>query len=110
MADGIHDLTVADCQKNPSEELIVLWIAGALSDISEQMIESSFFECVQIMIFFFFFMLAVRNHFLCFLVAILFFPKCSPKWGCILYTGTHYTRVNMVLKETHRLLFSWYDG
>ena len=34
MADGIHDFTVADCEKNPSEELIVSWIAGASSDIS----------------------------------------------------------------------------
>ena len=51
MVDGIHDFTVADCQKNPSEELVISWIAGALSDISEEMIESSFFECIQIMIF-----------------------------------------------------------
>ena len=34
MADGIHDFTVADRQKYPSEELIVLWIAVASSDIS----------------------------------------------------------------------------
>ena len=39
MADGIHDFTG---QKNPLEELIVSWIAGASSDISEEMIESSF--------------------------------------------------------------------
>ena len=51
MADGIHDFTVADRQKNPSEELIVLWITVASSDISEEMIESSFFECIEIMIF-----------------------------------------------------------
>ena len=50
MADSIHDFTVADCQKNPSEELSVLWIAGASSDISEEMIELSFFECIEIMI------------------------------------------------------------
>ena len=48
MVDGIHDFTVVDCQKNPSEELIVTWIAGASSDISEEMIESSFFECIKI--------------------------------------------------------------
>ena len=48
MADGIHDFTVAGCQKNPSEELIISWIAGAWSDISEEMIESPFFECIQI--------------------------------------------------------------
>ena len=52
MADGIHDFTVAGCQKNPSEELIVSWIAGASSNISEEMIESSFFECIQIMNFY----------------------------------------------------------
>ena len=51
MADGIHDFTVADHQKNPSEELIVSWIAIASSDISEEMIESSFFECIEIKIF-----------------------------------------------------------
>ena len=38
MADGIRDFTVADCQKNPSGELIISWIAGALIDISEEMI------------------------------------------------------------------------
>ena len=51
MADGIHDFTVADHQKNPSDELIVLWIAGILTDISEEMIESYSFECSQIMMF-----------------------------------------------------------
>ena len=65
MVDGIHDFTVADCQKNPLEELVILWITGALSDISEEIIESSFFECIQIMIFF---TLVLRNHFLCFLL------------------------------------------
>ena len=43
MADGIHDFMVADCQKNPSEELIISRITGASSDIPEEMIESSFF-------------------------------------------------------------------
>ena len=52
MADGIHDFMLADCQNNPSEELMVSWIAGASSDISEEMIQSSFFECIQIMIFY----------------------------------------------------------
>ena len=52
MVDGIHDVAVADCQKNPSEELIVLGSAGASSDnFSEEMIELSFFECIEIMIF-----------------------------------------------------------
>ena len=51
MADVIHDFTVTGRQKNPSKELIVSWIAGALSDISEEIIESSFFECMQIIMF-----------------------------------------------------------
>ena len=51
MADSIHDFTVADRQKNPSEELIILWIAGTSSDNSEEMIESYSFECSQIMMF-----------------------------------------------------------
>ena len=52
MADGIHDFAVADRQKNPSEELIILGSAGASSDnFSEEMIELSFFECIEIMIF-----------------------------------------------------------
>ena len=49
IADGIHDFTVAGSQKNPLEELIVSCMAGALSDISEEMIESSLFECILIM-------------------------------------------------------------
>ena len=52
MADGIHDFTVAGRQKNPSEELIISWITVASSDISEEMIESFFFECIQIMNFY----------------------------------------------------------
>ena len=51
MADGILDFTVADHQKNPSEEVIVSWVARASSDIFEEMIELSFFECIQIMMF-----------------------------------------------------------
>ena len=50
LVDGIHDFTVAEGQKNPSEELIISWIAGASSDISKEMIESSFLECIKIMI------------------------------------------------------------
>ena len=34
MVDSIHDFTVDDHQKNPSEELIISWIAVASSDIS----------------------------------------------------------------------------
>ena len=73
--------TVADFQKNPSEELIVLWIAGASSDISEEMIESSFFECIQIIIF----TLVLRNHFLCFLLP--FFFKVQSKIGLRIIHG-----------------------
>ena len=51
MVDGIHDFTLPDRRKNPSEKLIVSWIAGASSDISEEMIESSFSECIEIVIF-----------------------------------------------------------
>ena len=51
MADGIHDFTVAGRQENPSEELIVSWITSSSSDISEEMIKTSFFECIQIMLF-----------------------------------------------------------
>ena len=36
MADGIHAFRVTDHQKNPLEELIVLWITRALSEISEE--------------------------------------------------------------------------
>ena len=42
MADGIHAFTVTDHQKNPLEELIVLWITRALSEISEEMIAPTF--------------------------------------------------------------------
>ena len=89
MADGpIHNFTVAGCQKNPSKELIILWITGASSDISEEMIESSFFECVQIM---FFLTLVLRNCFLCFLLPPLFFTKIGVCiiHGCPLYTGKY---------------------
>jgi len=42
MADGFHAFTVTDLQKNPLEELIVLWITRALSEISEEMIAPTF--------------------------------------------------------------------
>ena len=51
MEDGIHDFAVAGRQKNPSEELIVLRITSSSSDISEEMIETSHFECIRIMLF-----------------------------------------------------------
>jgi len=38
MADGIHDFTVINSQKNPSEHLIISWIASTLTEISEEMI------------------------------------------------------------------------
>ena len=34
MADDFHAFTVTDHQKNPLEELIILWITRALSEIS----------------------------------------------------------------------------
>ena len=36
IADGIHDFTSTDHQKNPLEELINSWIAHELSEISEK--------------------------------------------------------------------------
>ena len=78
MADGIYEYTVTKRQKNPSEELIVSWIAGARTDISEEMIESSFSKCIQNMV----------NHFFCFLLLFFsfFFFKVQSK---IFYTGKH---------------------
>ena len=69
-------MILADRQKNLSKELIILWIASALIDISEEMIKSSCFECTQIMIFF---TLALRNHFLCF--CFLFFFQSAVQNG-----------------------------
>lgn len=43
MVDGIHDVSATDHQKKPWEELIVLWVAGALSVISEEIIKYFFF-------------------------------------------------------------------
>ena len=40
----MHDFTVTHHQKNPLKELIISWIAGALNEISEEMIESSSFK------------------------------------------------------------------
>jgi len=51
MADGIHGFTVTDHQKNPLEELIVSWIAHALSEICQEMIVSTFSKCIQNIIF-----------------------------------------------------------
>jgi len=51
MADSIHYLTVIGSQKNPSEQLIFSWITVSLTDIYEEMIKSSFFWCIQNLIF-----------------------------------------------------------
>lgn len=65
---------------------MLLWIAGALSDI----IESSFsklypkHDCICQ------FYITLSS------VSAYFFPKCSPNQGCQLYMGTHYIRVNTV--------------
>ena len=67
IADGIHDFSVTDHQKNPSEELIISWITSALRDISEEIVESSFLSVSRS------FMLVLRNPFFCFLVVLLFF-------------------------------------
>ena len=73
MADVIHDFTEFKFNlKNPSQELIVLWIAGAWSDISEKMIELSFCKRIKNMTLF---------------SASPFFPTHSPKLWCILYTN-----------------------
>ena len=45
MAEGIHEFTAGGRQKKPSEELILSWIAGAWSEIPEEMIEASFLKC-----------------------------------------------------------------
>lgn len=41
MADGIHEYTAT----------IVLWISGAWSDISEEIIDSFSFKCIEYMTF-----------------------------------------------------------
>ena len=79
-------------------------MAGASSDISEEMIELSFLECFQITIFLRY-SFATTSSVFCFL--FFFFQSVVQNGGahytraCIihgraLYTGVHYTRVNMV--------------
>ena len=51
IANGIHDFTVTDQQKNPLKELIVSQITHALSEISQEMIVSTILKCIQNMIF-----------------------------------------------------------
>ena len=69
------------------------FVAGALSDIifwrDDPIVVLWVFPNHDVLTLFF------RNHFLCFLLPF-FFSKCSPKQGCVLYTGEHYTRVNTV--------------
>ena len=65
----------------------------ALSVISEEMIESSLCDCIQIMIFF---RLVLHNHFLCFQLPFFFFFQSAVQNRGVLYTGTHYTWVNTV--------------
>ena len=74
-------------------------MAGASSDISEEMIELSFLECFQITIFLRYSFVTTSSVF-CFL---FFFFKVQSKigvriiHGCALYTVAHYTRVNTVV-------------
>ena len=84
MADGIHELTATGCQKKPPEELIVSWITGSWSDISERKIKSSFLKYIQnipirhdnvifsIQNMIFFLMIVWCYHFFCFLLALFF--------------------------------------
>ena len=67
------------------------FVAGASSDISEEMIKSSFFECFQVMMFLHYFSITTSSVF-CFLFSFFF----SPKLGYVLCTGAHYKRVNTV--------------
>ena len=60
MANHIHDFIVTDHAKNPSKELIISQIAGALSDISKEMIPVMFFQVYPKHEFF---ILVQRNHF-----------------------------------------------
>ena len=89
MADGIHEFTATHgCQKKRSEKLVISWIAGACSQISDEKIKSSFLKSIQNMIFFY--NIVKCDHFLCLLLTIFFsFSKCSPKLGCTLYTGKY---------------------
>ena len=45
MAKGTHEFTASGCQKKPSEQLFLSWIAGAWQDIPKEMIKSSFLKC-----------------------------------------------------------------
>ena len=75
MADGFHAFTVTDHQRNPLEELIVLWITCALSEISEEMIAPTFLKCIQTR----FLTLILQKDIL--FSASLFYLKCNLKIG-----------------------------
>ena len=68
-------------------------MAGASSDISEEMIKSLFLECFQIMMFLRYFLVTTSSVFCFFL--LFFFYKVQSKigvriiHGCILYTGKY---------------------
>ena len=83
IANGIHDFTVADHQKSPSEELIVSWPVHWVTLFSEEMIQSSFFECFQIMMFLCYFFVTTSSVF-CFL---FFFFKVQSKIGVRIIHG-----------------------
>ena len=91
MVDSIHNFTATDRQKNPLEELIIAWISGAVSDISKEMIQSSFLEFIQKMVFF---TLVLRNRFICFLH--LFFFTVQSKIGVHIIPCMHYIWVTTV--------------
>ena len=77
IADRIHDFTEADCQKSPLEELIVSWPVH----ISKEMIELSFLDCFQIMMFLCYFFVTFSPVF-CFL---FFFKVQSKIEVCIIH-------------------------
>ena len=60
------------------------FMAGASSHISKEMIELSFLECFQIMMFF-------RNQFLCFLLPFFFFFQSA-----VQNRGEYYSRVRII--------------
>ena len=90
IANRIHDFKVADRQKSPSEELIVSWPVHRVTFFSEEMIQSSFFECFQIMMFLSYFFVTTSSVFY-----FLFFFKAQSKIGVriihgrALYTGKY---------------------
>ena len=72
--------------KSPSEELIILWPVHRVTLFSEEMIQSSFFECLQIMIFLRYFFVTTSSVF-CF----LFFFRSAVR-----NRGVYYTRARFI--------------